>query len=142
MRSTPFRGGTGLAPIPFELDHRLAAKRLKETGLVWHPHVGCFVWDELAGIGAPSPFPDRIYFILNLGHFLRRFGTVENMVDKLVWLPTWHQARLICLGMGIDSSEIWEALCSAGVEDAGNELLLIYNLILQRLEEQRKEVDA
>jgi hypothetical protein len=143
MRSTPFHKDTDLAPMPFGRDHRLAAKRLKEEGLLWRPQVGCFVWDEMAVIEVPSPFPDRIYFILNLGHFLRGFGTVENMVDKLVWLPTWHQARLICQGMGIDSPEIREALCSAGVENVDHELLLIYNLILERLEEQqRKEVDA
>jgi hypothetical protein len=136
MRSTPFRKGSDLEPIPFGQDHRLAAKRLKEAGLLWHPQVGCFVWDAAGIIEVPSPFPDRIYFVLNLGHFLRRFDTIENMVEKLVWLPTWHQARLICKGMGIGAMEIWEAIGPAGAEPIGNELLLIYDLILGKLEAQ------
>ncbi len=143
MRPTPFRSDVDLAPIPFGQDLRLAARRLKEAGLLWRPQVGCFVWDEREVIAAPSPFPDRIYFILNLGHFLRRLGTVENMVEKLVWLPTWHQARLICKDLGIGETEIWVTLSSAGVECAGSELFLLYNLILRRLGEQRrKEVDT
>ena len=143
MRSTPFREDTDLAPIPFKRDHRLAAKRLKEKGLPWRPHVGCFVWDEAGIITVPSPFPDQVYFVLNLGHFFRKFGTLEQMVEKLVWLPTWHQARLVCQGMGIGQQEIWATLSPDGVERVGDELLLIYDLILKRLEKhQRKEVDA
>jgi hypothetical protein len=142
MRPTPFRSDIDLAPIPFGQNLRLAAKRLKEAGLLWHPQVGCFVWDEMGVIEVPSPFPDRIYFVLNLGHFLRRFGTEENMVEKLVWLPTWHQARLICGRMGISATEISEALCAASVDTPGGELLLVYNLILTKLGDQMKEVDA
>ena len=142
MRSTPFRKGNDLPPIPFGQAHRLEAKRLKEAGLIWHPQVGCFVWDEAGTIEVPSPFPDRIYFVLNLGHFLRRFDTVENMVEKLIWLPTWHQARLICKEIGVGTMEIWEAIGASAMEPIGNELLLLYNLILKKLENQgRREVD-
>jgi hypothetical protein len=136
VKPTPFRTGIDLEPSPFGREHCLAAKRLKEDGLVWRPQVGCFVWDELGVIEVPSPFPDRIYFVLNLGHFLRRLGTVENMMDKLVWLPTWHQARQICRELGIDDVGIWEALCLARVANVGDELLLVYNLIQSKLEKQ------
>jgi hypothetical protein len=136
MRPTPFRQDSDLAPIPFGRDHRFAAKRLKEKGLLWHPQVGCFVWDEAGVIEVPSPFPDSIYFVLNLGHFLRRFGTEADMVEKLIWLPTWHQARLICKEMGIGAKEIWKAIGAAGAEPIGNELLLLYDLILRKLEAQ------
>jgi hypothetical protein len=135
MKSTPFREELDLAPTPFGREHRLAAKGLKEKGLPWRPHVGCFVWDEAGVIEVPSPFPDRIYFVLNLGHFLRSFGTLEDMVEKLIWLPTWHQARLICKEMGMADMEVWEALCSAKFATVGSELLVMYDLILNRLEE-------
>ena len=143
MKPTPFRMSIDLAPIPFGRDLCLAAKGLKEAGLLWRPHVGCFVWDELEIIKPPSPFPERIYFVLNLGHFHRRFGTVENMVEKLVWLPTWHQARLIYKEMGTAESGAWDEVCASMAGPPGRELLVMYKLILEKLEEQqRKEVDA
>jgi hypothetical protein len=136
MSPEPFRKSTDLEPLPFGLDLCLAARRLKEAGLFWHPQAGCFVWDDMGVIEAPSPFPDRIYFILNLRHFLRRFGTEEEMVDKLVWLPTWHQARLTCRAMAIGDTEVWETLCSSREKACGTELLLLYDLILRGLKGQ------
>ncbi len=93
MKSTPFVLGTHLAPIPF--DRRLydAAEGLKEAGLSWTPHVGCFVRDPEAIIPEPSPFPDRVYFILNLGHVVQRFGSLEAVVRQGVFLPTIHQCH-------------------------------------------------
>jgi hypothetical protein len=143
VKPTPFREGIDLEPIPFGQRHCLAAKRLKKEGLIWNPQVGCFVWDEAGIIEAPSPFPHRIYFVLNLGHFARRFGTMEDVADKLVWLPTWHQARLLCKTMGISKEEICEAVCTSGVATVDGELLSLYGLILKGLEKQRgKEVDV
>ena len=92
MKPTPFNPETDLAPIPFTEKHCQAASKLKKAGLLWKPHVGCFVWDPEGYIKVDSPFPERIYFILNLGHFLRLFEATKKMVEKLVWLPTWHQA--------------------------------------------------
>jgi hypothetical protein len=28
--------------------------------------------------------------------FISIFGSTDAMSEKLVWLPTWHQARLLC----------------------------------------------
>lgn len=91
MKPTPFAQGQDFAPIPF--DHRLyeAAEQLKKAGLSWQPHVGCFVRDPEVVIPEPSPFPDRVYFILNLNHFVRRFGSPEAVAERTVWLPTLHQ---------------------------------------------------
>jgi len=74
---------------------------MKELGLAWRPHVGCFVWDPEGHIASESPFPNRVYFILSLPRFVDIFGSVEQIVQKLVWLPTWHQARLLCQHMNI-----------------------------------------
>lgn len=101
MKSTGFDPQTDIAPIPFELRHCLAAGRLQGAGLSWKPHVGCFVWDKSGAIEAPSPFPHNIYFILNLNRFLSIFGTIEEIEAKLVWLPTWYQARLLCSKLAI-----------------------------------------
>ena len=134
MKPTPFNPDTDLPPIPFDLRHCQAAAQLKERGLSWTPHVGCFVWDPHEIIEVTSPFPGRIYFILNLGHFLRIFGSLEEISRKLVWLPTYHQACLLCDQVGVDQEEVSALLASADNIRAGEELLVLYKMILSKLE--------
>ena len=101
MKPIPFNPDTDVAPIP--LDERLCrlGTALKDKGLKWQPHVGCFVWDPDGFIEAPSPFPNRIYFSLSMPRFLEIFGTEKRMIEKLVWLPTWHQGRILCRKLGL-----------------------------------------
>ncbi|MGD8996226.1 MAG: hypothetical protein PVH34_13500, partial [Syntrophobacterales bacterium] len=127
-----------LPPIPFDLRHCQAAAQVKDRGLPWTPHVGCFVWDPDEIIEVASPFPGRIYFILNLGHFLRLFGSLEEISRKLVWLPTYHQARLLCNQVGVDQKRVLAALASTENINAGDELLVLYKLILNKLEARQK----
>ena len=134
MKPTPFNSETDLPPIPFDLRHCQAAAQLKERGLPWTPHVGCFVWDPDEIMEVTSPFPNRIYFILNLGHFLRIFGSLEKISRKLVWLPTYHQACLLCDQVGVDQEEVSALLASADNIRAGEELLVLYKMILSKLE--------
>jgi hypothetical protein len=94
--------------------------------------VGCFVWDPDNHIKATSPFPHRIYFILSLPRFLDIFGSIEAIAEKLVWLPTWHQARLLCRQMGISDqavADIWQSQPLS----AGQELRRLYALITDAL---------
>ena len=87
------------------------ALEMKSLGLTWQPHVGCFVWDPDHWIKPESPFPGRIYFILSVARFVEIFGNTQEIARKLVWLPTWHQACLLCKRMGIgDESleKIWK----------------------------------
>jgi len=134
MKPTPFNSKTDLPPIPFDLRHCQDAAQLKEKGLPWTPHVGCFVWDPDEVIEVTSPFPGRIYFILNLGHFLRIFGSLKEIAKKLVWLPTYHQARLLCERLGVDQEEVSSLWASSKDIPAGDELLVLYKMILSRLE--------
>lgn len=120
MKSTPFNPDTDRAPIPFSDDLYRAAERMKTAGIQWTPHVGCFVRDPGEIIQAPSPFPGRVYFILNLNHFLKRFDTVDRMVETLVWLPTWFQAVQLARELGIDDAAIRTAGPEQVREDAGN----------------------
>ena len=138
MKPTPFNPETDLPPIPFDLRHCQAAAQLKDRGLPWTPHVGCFVWDPDEIIEVASPFPRRIYFILNLGHFLRIFGSLEEISRKLAWLPTYHQARLLCDQVGVDQKKVLAALASTENINAGDELLVLYKLILNKLEARQK----
>ncbi len=133
MNPTPFNPETDFPPIPFDERHCRAALQLKEAGLPWRPHVGCFVWDREGCIEVPSPFPERIYFILNLGHFLRLLGSIEDVVQKLVWLPTWHQARQIGAKLGIEDKELSDIFSGSAVPGPGQDLLALYGKIMENL---------
>lgn len=133
MKPTPFNPETDLAPLPFGERHRQAALRLKRAGLGWEPHAGCFVWDPGGLIPVDSPFPNRVYFILNLGHFVRLLGTVERVKENLVWLPTWHQARLVAERLGVGEEAIRVVRAEGRAREPGEEILRLYERILSEL---------
>ena len=133
MNPIPFDPATDVAPAPFEQRHLELARQMKERGLAWKPHVGCFVWDPAAHIEAESPFPLRVYFILSLPRFIAIFGNRKVIADKLVWLPTWHQARLLALKRGIGTEKISGIWSPDRLLAPGEELLGIYRLILAML---------
>ncbi len=136
MKPSPFNVQEDLPPIPFDRRHRFLAQVLKKAGLPWKPHVGCFVWDPEGHIEVGSPFPGRVYFVLNLGHFLKIFGTLDGMIESLVWLPTWHQARLLCSESGVaegDVAAIWKGVRPLS---PGDEVLALYELLLGHLKDR------
>ncbi len=65
MTSTPFNPENDFAPMPFDKEICHRALDMKKSGLIWRPHVGCFVWDPDKFIKPASPFPGRIYFKLS-----------------------------------------------------------------------------
>jgi hypothetical protein len=131
MKPTPFNPDTDLAPIAFSPELCKKAEQLKQNGLAWSPHVGCFVWDKDEHIEASSPFPHRVYFILNMGHFLKRFETPENMARHLVWLPTWYQIRQVCDQLAIAPEKIKKYIFSEN--HAENNLVALYEIVLEEL---------
>jgi hypothetical protein len=52
------------------------AQLFKAFGLEWTPQCGHYVLDQSKLIDCSSPFQERVFFILDLKHFLRR---AENM---------------------------------------------------------------
>jgi hypothetical protein len=70
---------------------------------------------------------------LNLGHFLRLLGSIEDVVQKLVWLPTWHQARQIGAKLGIEDKELSDIFSGSAVPGPGQDLLALYGKILENL---------
>ncbi len=122
---------------PFDEPLCNLAAELKDAGLVWTPRVGDFVWDRGAVINYPSPFPGRIYFILNINRFLDIFHTRDNMVEQLVWLPSWHQARAICADLKIDDNTFMERFCQQGGFKTGKDLDTIYRIILSVLDSHK-----
>jgi hypothetical protein len=133
MKPTPFNPATDLAPIPFDMRHCLVAAELKQAGMPWTPHVGCFVWDRDGHIAASSPFPHRIYFILNLGRFQQIFTSIENVTEKLIWLPTEHQTRLLCARFGVMQKTDTTGEVPLEHRAPGDTLLALYRLLLDTL---------
>ena len=134
MKPIPFNPETDLSPITFDKDILDLAFKIEQRGLKWKPHVGCFVWDPNEHIASDSPFPNRVYFILSLPRFISIFGTVEAIAEKLVWLPAWHQARLILENFGIEHHKIAGLLNPESLTTPGGELAAIYRLILEKLQ--------
>ena len=133
MKTKRFNPAKDLAPMPFDEAVCRKALEMKKSGLAWQPHVGCFVWDPDEFIKPASPFPGRIYFILSLQRFIEIFDSIEEITAKLVWLPTWHQARLICRQLGISDETIIVEKGKDGDLSPAEDLLHIYGLIVQAL---------
>jgi hypothetical protein len=51
----------------------------------------CFLRDEPNKIYMPLTFPDKIYIVLNMNHFLKIFGALEKMQQQLVCILTWNR---------------------------------------------------
>jgi hypothetical protein len=130
MKPTPFDEQEDLEPIPFSDDLRRLALNMKRAGLLWKPHVGCFVWDREGRIGAPSPFPRDIYFILNMNRFLAIFGSIEEMQRSLVWLPTWSQCMRVLRGSHISNPEEERA----AVAETSGDLEGLYLFLIEHLQ--------
>ncbi len=136
MKTIRFNEAKDLAPLPFEEGLCRQALDLKKLGLPWQPHVGCFVWDVDDVIEVDSPFPGNIYFILSLPRFIDIFGSIENIIDELVWLPTWHQARLLCRRLGIQDDDIVGTLQFNKHVSPSGELRQLYKLIASAIREE------
>lgn len=127
MPSVPFDAANDLPPIPFDRTVCALALDLKRSGLPWTPHVGCFVWDPEHRIAPESPFPNRVYFILSLPRFQDLLGSLDAVRDKLVWLPTWHQACLLCRRYAVDDTEARQA------PKPTDALKTVYRLLIEAL---------
>lgn len=109
------------------------ARLLRDAGLPWKPGPGQFVYDEAGLIDAPSPFQPRVYFILDLRHFVRRAGTLARLRAGMFWLPHWHQARELLRIQGVTDAELAESLAHERVFECGDELATLYRWIYDAL---------
>jgi len=75
------------------------AKKLHDLKIQWQSQAGQYVFDIMAIIEKRSPFQKGVYFILNIKHFLRRAGSIENIRAAMCLLPLSEDCRdiLKCL---------------------------------------------
>jgi hypothetical protein len=117
----------------FSDDEIVLASELSALDLPWQPRPGRYVWDTDGLIDCPSPFHGRVYFILDLKHFLRRAGTIEALKEALVWLPTWHDARDILKCLGVSHDVVADRLEADHAIEQRSELLVLYRMIAEKL---------
>jgi hypothetical protein len=109
------------------------AGQLKRRGLCWEPQAGHFVWDEDGVLPHDSPFQPRVFFILDLRHFLRYAGSLEALQQRMRWLPAWYDARRWLAAAGVRSGEVAERLTATDAVRAGRELEALYEMMLERI---------
>ena len=83
-------------------------------------------------IEKPSHFQDRVFFILDLKHFLRRMGSVDGLKKTLTWLPTWYDARYLLQSHGVSDDQVADSLREAQAIERKTELLTLYRCWKQR----------
>jgi hypothetical protein len=109
------------------------AQLFKAYGLEWEPRCGQYVLDQSELIECASPFQPRVFFILDLRHFLRRAGTVEELKRRLCWLPDWQDCRQLLQHMGLGSEVVARRLAASCAIEDNCERLELYRLIEEQL---------
>lgn len=117
----------------FSADELELAQLFKAFGLDWTPRPGMYVLDQSDLIECSSPFQDRVFFILDVKHFLRRSGTIDQLKDRVCWLPTWEQARQVLSDLGVPAAPIAQRLMDSRALIEGTERLELYRMIEERI---------
>lgn len=109
------------------------AQLFKAFGLEWTPACGQYVLDQSGLIECASPFQPRVFFILDLKHFLRRCQTLDELKQRMCWLPDWQQARQVLEQLGVRSADVAQRLMDTRAIEHGCERLELYRLIEEQL---------
>ena len=105
------------------------ARQLRRDGLAWEPKPGNYVYDETEFCKQPSPFQDRVYFILNYPYFMKAVGGVERFKEIMTWLPTWDDARQILRSLRVSDQQIFDYLREQDAIESRSERLALYEMI-------------
>lgn len=127
--------GSGLDHVKFTQEEIELAQLFKAYGLPWEPAPGQFVLDQSELIETESPFQHRVYFILDLQHFLRRSGDLEGLRESMCWLPTWEEIRQVLRENGIQNCQVIQHLESSQALQQGTERLELYRLLEEHITE-------
>ena len=85
--------------------------------------------DETGFCKQPSPFQEKVYFILNYDYFMKAVGGVARFQEIMIWLPTWYHARQILCSLHVPDLEIVEYLRDQRAIEKGEERFALYRLI-------------
>ena len=109
------------------------ARQLRRDGLSWEPQAGHYVYDETAFCQQPSPFQDRVYFVLNYPYFMKAVGGVDRFKEIMTWLPTWDDARDVLRAFHVSDVEVFDHLQKQRAIEKRCERLALYELIASKM---------
>ena len=110
------------------------AKKLHKLNLSWQPKAGQYVFDLKGVIEKSSPFQTGVYFILDINHFLRIVGSIEEIKAAMCWLPLWEDCRNILKGLAIPWDQIENRLNKKLALQNGSERLVLYEMIMEKIQ--------
>jgi hypothetical protein len=110
------------------------AKKLHELDIQWQPKACQYVFDIKGIIEKSSPFQTGVYFILDIKHFLRRAGSVEDIKAAMCWLPLWEDCRDILKSLDIPWNRVENRLKEISAFENDRERLVLYEIILEELQ--------
>ena len=113
------------------------ARKLHSLQLQWHPQAGQYVFDLEGIIEKNSPFQTGVYFILDIKHFLRRAGSVEDIKASMCWLPLWEDCRNILKDLDVSWNRIESRLTATSAFENDIERQQLYEIILGELQSIR-----
>ena len=112
----------------------------RRQGLPWEPKAGHYVYDLTGFCKQPSPFQEKVYFILNYNYFMKTVGGVEQFKEIMLWLPTWDDARQLLRRFEVSDQEILAYLNKHEAIERGTERIALYELISSQLTSGVKQV--
>lgn len=110
------------------------AVRLHSSRHEWKPAPGHYVLDPHRIVERASPFQERIYFVLNYPHFVRLAGGEDQFREKLVWLPTFEQARELLRSIGVSNVQQQQLLIETDSIAENRELETLYEAIVEHFQ--------
>ncbi|MBX7246980.1 MAG: hypothetical protein K1X53_15895 [Candidatus Sumerlaeaceae bacterium] len=110
------------------------ARKLRDLGLAWDPAPGQYVFDDRGILHHPSPFQEGVYFILDLEHFLKSTGTMQNFRASMFWLPTWNESIEILERLGVTRQDISRNMTEQNAISNRSELMVLYHMIAAELQ--------
>jgi hypothetical protein len=129
----PLKQSLGVVCMKFSHEEIELAQLFKAYGLEWEPRCGQYVLDQSELIECASPFQPRVFFILDLRHFLRRAGSLDELKHRMCWLPDWQDCRQLLQHMGVRSEIIARRLTETRAIEDDHERLELYRLIEEQL---------
>ena len=112
------------------------ARVLRSQGLSWEPAAGHYVYDETGFCPKPSPFQDRVYFILNYPYFMKAVGGVDRFREIMTWLPTWDDLREILRRLEVSDEAVATRLLETNAVALGRERTCLYEFVAESLSRQ------
>ena len=112
-------------------------RKLHDSKLPWQPQAGNYVYDIKGIIEKSSPFQEKVFFILDIKHFLKRARSMNGIKESMCWLPLWEDCRNILKELDVSWSRIESQLVKNSAFENNTERQVLYEIILDEIENKQ-----